>query len=191
MTEKKNQPMLVKNLRDGISSEVNEPGTGVTLENTTLAPKRCRLTLSSAVINVLAANDYGSLKVCDLPDKNIMLLGCEVDLTVVKGNAASGIGSATDLDMAVGTAAASSTTLSGAMIDVIEKQDIDTNALSVDMEAHTQDQSTAQPPLRLADDAALALYLNAVAVAGITADDTLTCSGTIDLYYFDLGNLSS
>lgn len=191
MAQKFRGEILIPNLKDGLSVVASEPGTGIVLDDKPVLPRRCRLTLSGATLTVLEANDYGSLKLLDLPDRNVMILGVEVDLVLTKQGNTNGIVAATDLDVGVGSAAASNTTLSGAMIDVLEKADIDTDALAVDYEAVMVGQSTAKPPVCLADSASLALYLNAVAVAGITADSSLSVSGTVDIFYLDLGNKAS
>lgn len=168
------------------------PGTGSTLTFDRLrAIRHVRLTLASATIAIDEADDFGSLKLCDLADSNAMLLMAEVDLTLTKAGTTNGIVAATDLDVGVGTAAASATTLATTMIDVLEKTDIDDNDLEVTYQADTQGQSTASTPIKLADSATLALYLNAVAVGGITVSDTISVSGTVDLYFVDLGNVNS
>jgi hypothetical protein len=191
MTLKINQRTVAREIEDGITTEITEPGTNITALDQAVVMRRCRLTLAGAVISVAAADDYGSVKICDLPDKNLHIHGVEVDCTVVKGGVTNGIVAATDLDMSVGTAAASATTLATTMLNIIEKVDIDTNALSVEFEAHSNDNATYVAPLAIVDGASSALYMNAVAVGGITADDTLTVTGTIDIFYTDLGNLAS
>lgn len=185
--QKISQPTLIPNLQDRLSLRITEPGAGVAVVDDAVIPRRARLTLTNAVLTITAALDYGSLKLVDLPNRNLMLLGVEVDLTLVKQGNTNGLVAATDLDLGIGTAAASATTLASAMINVIEKIDQDTDALSVTMQRHSNDQSTATFPLRIADDANAALFLNAVAIAGITADSTLTISGTVDITYVDLG----
>jgi len=179
-----------KLISSGVTA-VTEPGTGVTLSDTSHAVRRAQLTLSGFVISVTAALDYGGTKLCDLPDRNIMIMGVEIDLEVVKGGLSTGLITTVDLDMGVGTATASATTLATTMIDIIEKQDLDTDSLTVQLEAHTQAQSTASTPIKIVDAATTALYLNCGLPVGITVDDTLTVSGTVDIYYLDLGNLSS
>jgi hypothetical protein len=191
MTLKQRQPMLAPNLDDGVSAKINEPGTGVTLKDDALVPRRARLTLSGFVVSVTAALDYGGTKLVDLPDSNIHLLGAEFNLTLVKGGVTNGLEAAVDLDVGVGTATASAQTLATTMIDILEKQDLDTDALSLTMAVHTQGQSTATMPKQIADSATSALYLNVASPAGITADDTVTVSGTVDLFYIDLGNVTS
>ena len=178
-------------LTDGFSNELAEPGTGVALtSDTALVPRKAIYTLTGFVISVTAALDYGGTKICDLPDTNLLLLGVEIDLEVVKGNASTGLEATVDLDMGVGTAVASATTLATTMIDVIEKVDLDTDSLTVQLEAHSNDQATATPPLRIADGASSALYLNCGLPVGITVDDTLTVSGTVEVYYVDVGNVA-
>lgn len=185
--QKNRQPLLASQLMDGLSLKVTEPGSGVAITDEAVIPRRARLTLTNAVLTITAALDYGSLKLCDLPDRNLMLLGVEVDLTLVKQGNTNGLLAATDLDLGVGTAAASATTLATTMIDVIEKVDQDTDALSVTMQRHSNDQATATFPKRIVDGSSSALYLNAVPIAGITADSTLTVSGTVDIFYMDVG----
>lgn len=185
--QKISQPTLIPNLQDRLSLRVTEPGAGVAVVDDAVIPRRARLTLTNAVLTITAALDYGSIKLVDLPNRNLMLLAVEVDLTLVKQGNTNGLLAATDLDLGIGTAAASATTLATTMINVIEKIDQDTDALSVTMQRHSNDQSTATFPLRIADDANAALFLNAVAILGITADSTLTISGTVDITYVDLG----
>lgn len=185
--QKNRQPLLAPQLMDGLSLKVTEPGTGAAITDEAVVPRRARITLTNATLTITAALDYGSLKVCDLPNRNLMLLAVEADLTLVKQGNTNGLLAATDLDVGMGTAPASATTLATTMIDVLEKVDVDTDALSVTFQRHSNDQATATFPKRIADDANAALYLNAVAIAGITADSTLTVSGTIDVIYVDVG----
>jgi hypothetical protein len=191
MGQKTNQVLTAPNLRDAVSSLITEPATNVTILDNFVAARKATVTLTGLSVSVTEALDYGSAKICDLPDRNLMLFGVEVDLVLTKGGTTFGIVAATDLDVGIGTAAASATTLATTMIDIIEKNDLDTNALAVDFEAHSNNQATATFPKRIADDAATALYLNVVPVAGITATDTVSATGTVTIYYMDLGNLSS
>ncbi len=149
--------------------------------------RHARITLTALVIAVANADDFGGEKILDLPDSNIMILGTEVDLVVTKGLTASGIVGTTDIVMGVGTAVGSAQPLTGAMIDVLTAA-FTADEDVVDYEQHTHDLSS--PALVFADDSATgALFLNIAAV--ITADDDVTVSGTIDIYYVDLGNVTS
>lgn len=176
-------------LRDG--SPLPTPGSGIGLDAQLLTPQKLTLKLDGATLSVDADDDYGSLKLLDWPDRNLHILGAEFDLTLVKQGNTNGIVAATDLDVGAGSAAASATTLATTMIDFLEKADVDDNALSVALQAHVLGQSTATFPKQLADGASNALYLNAVAVGGITADSSLLVSGTVDIFVIDLGNRTS
>jgi hypothetical protein len=147
--------------------------------------RHARITITNLLVSILAVNDYGSAKILDLPDTNVLILGAEVNLSLDKDG--SGVQTATDVTMGVGTAAASASTLSGAMIDVLTQSltdDVDPALFQI----HTHELAT--PALTFADDdASAALYLNAAAT--IAADGSLTATGTIDLYYIDTGNVNS
>jgi hypothetical protein len=154
-----------------------------------VAVRKVTLALTDTVLPVTEALDYGSVELVTLPDKNLIVFGCEVDLSIVKGDAVNGIGAATDLDVSLGTAAASATTLATTMLNILPKQDVDTDAVTVTVQAHSL---AATPVLTgVLDGASNKIYLNAVPIGGITADDTLTVSGTVDLYVIDVGNRTS
>lgn len=189
MTEKIRGVLSVPFLKDGVTLQMSEPGTGVRLRDEFVAPRKATLTLTAFTIAVAAAQDYGGTKLLDLPDRNIMLLGMEVDCVVTKQGNTNGVVAATDITMAIGTAVASNSTLSGAMVDTIEGAALTTDALAVDFEAHSNNQSTATFPRRIADSPTAALYMNIA--AAVTADSSVTVDGTITIYYLDLGNLSS
>lgn len=165
------------------------PNTGVRYAYNLPVPlRRVRLEIKSPLtISVAAASDFGSYELCTLPDTNMIFAGCEVDLAIVKAGTTNGIVAATDLDVGVGTAAASASTLATTMINILPKQDVDTDSLSVTLKAH----SLAATPVftGVLDGASNKLYLNVAAV--ITANDSLTFEGTIDLFYWDVGNLTS
>ena len=177
------------NLRDGSPLITMPSGMGV--DYALLTPYKATLNLSGETLSVTEALDYGSLLLMTWPDRNIHILGMEVDLVLVKGGVTNGLEAAVDIDVGMGSTAASAQTLATTMIDYLEKQDLDTDALSLDLEVNVLGQSTATFPKQLADAAANKLYLNCGVPAGITADDALTVSGSIDLYFIDLGNRTS
>jgi hypothetical protein len=151
--------------------------------------QKVRLLLTNAVLTVVGASDFGSLELLTLPDKNLLVMACEANLTLTKGNTATGIVATTDLDVGIGTAAASATTLATTMINILPKVDADVDSLSDVVKSH----SLAAVPVLLGvlDGAANKIYLN-VAIPGlITVTDTVTFNGTIDLFLFDLGDVSS
>lgn len=147
--------------------------------------RHARLTLTDLVVSIDEADDYGGTKICDLPDSNLLILGSEVNLSLDKDGV--GIVAATDVTVGLGTAVASNSTLSGAMIDLL------TDSLTTDEDPttwadHTHEQST--PALTFADDSATgALYLNAAAT--LSTSGTLTVTGTVDIFYLDTGNVTS
>jgi len=152
-------------------------------------PRHVRLTLSGFTVSVAEADDYGGTKLCDLPDENLVLLAVEADLELVKGEVTNGLEAATDVTVAIGTAVASNSTLSGAMVDVITGIALTATDASPAFQIHSSADGTLSYPILLADGASAALYLNAA--ASITADDALTVSGTIDLFFVDVGNVTS
>ena len=188
MTLKIRQPALIRNLEDGLSVAVSEsPASTITIADQAMTVRRARLQITGLSISVTAALDYGSAKIVDLPNRNMLIMGVEVDCTVVKGGVTNGLVAATDLDMAIGTAQASNTTLSSTMVNIVEKKDIDTDALTVTFQGHSNDNATSVAPFKVADNASSALYMNVSAPGLITANDTLTVTGTVDIYYMDLG----
>lgn len=184
MSTKQTQVIQLPNLRDG--ARAFTPGSSIGLDLQAVVVKDLVFRLSSKSLAVGQALDYGSFKLCDLPDTNLLLLSVEVVMTIVKGGVTNGLVAATPLDMAIGTAAASNATLSATMLDVIEKADVDTAALSVTWLAHSSDQLTAVFPLKLADGPSNGLWINCA--AAITADDALSLTGTVRVRYIDLGN---
>ena len=188
MAAKINQAVFAPNLKDGLSVEFGEAGTGVVINDQMVTVRRARLTLTAFSIAVLAVNDYGGTKVIDLPFRNIMMLGMEVDTVVTKQNNTSGIITTTDITMAIGTATASNAVLSSTMVDVIEGTSLTADTVAVDFEKHSNDQATATFPRKIADGATAALFINIA--AAITADSSVTVDGIIDIFYVDLGKLA-
>lgn len=138
-----------------------------------LAVRRLQLSLSSVSIAVTEALDYASLKLVDFPDGNYLVVGANVDLSFT---GTGGVDTPEDMDVGVGTAAASASTLATTMIDIAAK--IDASAGGV-----VQGGGAVNLVLAASSDAA---YLN---VAGaIDTDGTMVMSGTVELFYIDLGD---
>lgn len=200
MTQKTNQPQhfsgAVEMTSDVVVKEGNSaggaltPGTGVAATFDRLrATRHVRLTLTGFVVDITAALDYGGTKIVDLPDSNLVLLGIEADLEMVKGEVTNGLEAATDITVAIGTAVASNATLSAAMEDVMDAIAYTASDASPAHQIHSHADAALSYPILLSDAAALALFFNLAAT--ITADDALTISGTIDLYFVDVGNVTS
>jgi len=152
----------------------------------TKALQYVRLTLTNVKIPVTSALAYGSLKIAAFPVTNILLVGCEANLTLVKGGIATGIVSATGVDVALGTVAASNTELTSTMANILALQECDAGLITDTVQAH----SLAATPVftGIVDDVA-AVFLNVAPDGAISVDDSVTFSGTVDLFYFDLGNV--
>jgi len=195
MTQKNNQPHLFmggiqgSDLLAGGAAEANTAGLVTLKSDDVLTPRKMVLQLTDAVLTHTEALDYSSLKLCDMPDSNLLFLAAEVDLECVKGETTNGLEAATDITLALGSAAASNATLSSTMQDIIELDTLTATDASPAWQAHSADQSTIPMPYQIADAATNAVYLNLAAAT--TADDTLTVTGTVTLIYVDLGNVTS
>lgn len=189
MVRKENQVVLAPRMQDGITLTTSAPGVGATLSDQVAVPRRLRLTLSGFSIAITAALDYAGTKLVSLPDSNILILGCEADLELVKGEVTNGLEDTTDINVGIGTAVASNATLSSTMQDVLEVAAFTATDASPAYDLHSADNSTSVLPIPLADGASNGLWLNLAAT--ITADDALTVSGTVDIFYLDLGNKTS
>jgi hypothetical protein len=187
MSGKQKQVTLLPHAQDGVSLLANASGTGVSLDDKVLLPRRLRLTLTAFSISIDEADDYGGTKLMTFSDRNVMILGCEVDLELTKGGVTNGLEAATDINVAVGSAIASNSTLSSTMIDIVDTVALTASDLTPALAAHSNDNTT--PVSFIADSATAGLYLNLA--AAITASDTLLATGTIDVYYIDLGNSAS
>lgn len=187
MSFKNNQVGRSRGLRDG--SALPTPGDFCGSDFSLVTPQKIRVTACpTAIITITAANDFGSLHLLQWPDSNIHILGLESNLVLTKGNTATGIIATTDLDVGMGSAPASNATLSGVMLNYMEKQDVDGDTLTPALQVNVLGQTTATYPWQLADAAANKLYLNVSTIAGVTVDDTITVSGYVDIFFLDLGN---
>jgi hypothetical protein len=152
--------------------------------------RHTRMFLNSFVVNVTAANDFGSAALFNFPDRNIVILGIELALTFEKGAATGGIVATTDLNVSLGTAAATGNPPSGAAADIVPVQSITTDALAPALEFHTNELTT--PALSFIDDAPNSqAFLNIGVSPGITADDTVNALGALDIFFIDTGNIGS
>jgi hypothetical protein len=147
--------------------------SGIKAVQEALVPRKAVFHIDTTIA-VTAALDYGSVKLCDLPTGTCLILGALADGVV------TGTGTGFDVanvDVAVGTAAASNATLSSTMVNVMSKLDgtavtgvvQGANTAALEVEGTTPD-----------------LFLN-VAVA-LTGDGTVRFVGRIEVLYLDLGD---
>jgi hypothetical protein len=171
-------------------------GTGVAITfDYPEAVRHMRLTLTGAVVPVDDSDgEYGGLEILNLPDRNLLILNAEANLSCVKGAVANGIAAGDSVDFGIGTAIASANTLATTMQNVVPKTTVATNAATVTFAASTFSAvGTGAAALSVPDTATSKLYLNATTTGGslMSADDTITATGTVDLWYIDLGNITS
>lgn len=169
-----------RQLSQGLSSTPNAAGlvTGVKLSRPFQVE---RLTLAATPITIDEANDYGSVKLVDLPDSNILILGAIVDIVcTVDGTV---ITDPEDLDYAIGTVAITSTDFSNAGEDDITPE---ANVAAAGVMQLATNSTTVNK--FLAKGATNKAFLNIQAAIATTAIQTF--AGTIDLIYVDLGSES-
>ena len=156
------------------------PNTAAGVTRTSLArpPRVERMTLTDVEVDIAEADDFGSVKLCDLPAGTCAVLGLNADL-VVTGDAV--ITDVTAIDYAFGSVAISSTDFSNAGEDDLTAEG-NVAAMGV-INARTT--AALSPPIYY-DAGSNAVYLNLQAT--IATDATVTVSGTVDLIYVDLGS---
>jgi hypothetical protein len=160
------------------------PVAGVVLTTLGYLTQRQQFRLTAFPITVAAASDFGSAKLCDLPDTNFILHGIVVDLTSTMTGFTSNAGSAVDL--ALGTVATASTGFSNAgEDDLLQKLD-GAGASSPGTVKGASDATVANQFLAAA---ARSLFVN-IADPVTAATGTVTLSGTIELIYGLLGKPS-
>lgn len=139
------------------------------------APRLLELTLTAVEVDITAANDYGSTKLFDLPNSNVMIMGCVFD-GVVTGDAV--ITDVTQVDLAIGTAATASTDFSGTdEKDVCPKIDVAAEGVAVMKTTDTEKNNIKAKGTN-------AVYLNAACTIG--SDATITVAGTVKVLVLDL-----
>lgn len=195
MTQKNRQPHLMhgglqaSNALCGGSLDPAVANLATLREDEAQCVRKVTISLDSFVLDLEADDDYIGLKVADMPDSNLLYLSVEVDLECVKGETSNGLEAATDMTLAVGTAIASNSTLATTMQDLVELDALTATDASPLWQAHSLDQTTIPMPYQRPDAASNAIYLNLA--ASVTADDTLTCTGSITVRYIDLGNVAA
>lgn len=157
------------------------PVAGVVLTTLGYLWQRQQLRLTNFAVTVAAANDFGSAKVCDLPDTNFLLLGVVVDLTSTMTGFTSNAGSAVDL--ALGTVATASTGFTNAgEDDILQKID----GAGAGSPGTVKGASSAALANQFLVAGARELFVN-IADPVTASTGTVTLSGTIELVYGLLG----
>jgi len=142
--------------------------------------------LTNEAIALAAADDTVGVKLFDLPNTNLIFVGANIDLAGTVASFQTNTGA--NLDFALGSAqiASASTTFAGTNEkNLIPKTDATGGAGVIAMKGTV----TATEILKLiAAGASNAVWLNLVNVTN--ADGIVTLSGTVELYYVDIGIFS-
>lgn len=163
---------------DGL--EVSEQGIGPV--------RKTVLTLKDFVLNVTdatTAGAHGSQKLYDFPEGHIKIIGAHAKWdSIVAGS--GGIGNSAEIDIGVGTVAASTSdeTLSSTEQNIVTKADI-----SLSNGAGSGDAVNTTDLALDGSSTAIDAFLNvAVTAATSDSDDTLTISGIITIHWVLLGD---
>lgn len=176
MTLKYKQAVLIQNLVDGTSTPVGQPPQStVTARTEMLIPKQTRITLTNTVVTVDYNTSNGNLLLVTLQDRYLMMLGFSVNITVVKGNTVNGIVAATPISTSLSTLADNDNLMNSTATNTV--------ATSFAFQQHSV-QGTREFPMK--QSPLTELYLVFSTDGSPTVNDTLTVSGTIDFFYFDL-----
>lgn len=148
------------------------------------------LHLTDVPVSVTDANAYGSQKLYDLPEGRLLVLGAVASIQwAVTSTRASTINDSAGLAWAVGTAAASATSLSSTMVDLIPST---SKTLSAAAAAYNTASTAALSASAQFDGTSTAkdVYLNAAFATGtdIDGNGTMKASGTITITWVQLGD---
>lgn len=179
-----NQRVLAPNLIDRDSVLPSGPLAGISIMEHHRIVKEAEFVFSGVVLSIPNADDFGNVKICDLPATNILILGAVLDLAIV--TAGLTVNTAAAVDMALGTVPTASVDFSNAGEDsLIEKMDGVGATPTGTMKGASASIGAGLGPVRFASGAK-PLHLNASsAVAAGTG--TVTITGHIRLFYIDLG----
>lgn len=166
-------------LRQGLASVPNA-AAGVSADKQARAFRVEKLALADVEIEIDEANDYGSVKLVDLPDSNIVILGAIVDLVCTVDGVV--ITDPEDIDYAIGTVAITSVDFSNAGEDNLTPE-ADVAAAGVMQLASDTNTNNV-----FVGKGTNAVYLNIQSAIVTTA--TQSFSGSIDLIFVDLGSES-
>lgn len=180
-----------------VTSTATPSGTGVVATSEQLQVRTLLLTLTNTPV-VMADNPavtaYGSLKIVDLPEGNIAILGAVMDLALTLS--AAGINAGWDGDVGLGTVAANN----GATPLATTEQNIIPNTATPQAVASATTAKAWSTATELAagvfngTSAAVDVYLNLLvddADHDVTTTPTnILCNGTIRITYVNLGDVA-
>lgn len=155
--------------------------SGMTSEKLSRSSFVERVHLEAVSVAITAALDYASLKLFDLPNSNLTIVGAVIDIGTVAGT--GGVSDPNTIDFALGTVAITSTNFSNSgEQDIVPEGDVS----SLKMKGST---TGTEDHLFIAEGASNAVYLNLQDTIG--SDGTIVLTGKIDVIYDDIGRAVS
>jgi hypothetical protein len=165
-----------------ISKIAPTPTAGVTVTESAKVDNTIVLTLAAKAVSVASGDDFGSVELLTLPNRNLLIVACVVDL------AATVAGLATEtvetVDYAIGTVATASKTFANAGEDNLTPKIDGVGAAAAGTVKGASSSATIN--VHIAAGASNKVFLNVG--TEVTADTgTVTVTGTITLVIRDLG----
>ncbi len=138
--------------------------------------RRLRVQLDNVVVPITAALDYGSVAILTLPDGLWWFAGSHANFSVTRDG--TGIVAATDVNWALGSAAASNATLASLMLNLRDEETFSDNVLTDSVNTAQVATTTALAGQIIASTDSVFLNFSAT----LSADGSMTVNGTIDLF---------
>lgn len=176
-------------------------GTGASSHATVVAEERgvgnyhrTVLTLTDTPVAILDVNAYGGLKIYDLPEGRILVLGVQASLALAVPAPqvrASTINDSSTVDWALGTAVASSAALAAAMVDLAPLVDEAAFAASGNGYGAVAKSQLAASAHFDGTTTPIDVFLNFgfSDATDIDADSTIGVAGTVQITWVQLGDL--
>lgn len=158
------------------------PTTGVAVVEAARMPQLVTLTLTAKAVSVDSGDDFGSVELVTLPNSNLLITACVVDLAAT----VSGLATETveTVDYAIGTVPTASTNFANAGEDNLTPKIDGVGAAASGTVKGASSSSTINVLVAAAADNKV--YLNVA--TPVTADTgTITVTGTVKLVVLDLG----
>lgn len=162
-------------------SPVPNAAQGVTVNRGARLVQAETFLLTNFVVSLAAADDFGSKKLCDLPNTGAIILGSVIEVAGLVAGFASNVGTAVDL--ALGTVATASTTFANAgEKDLIAKIDGTGAGTTATVKGQT---ATAEKLVFVAPGSSNAIFIN-VSDPVTSGTGTFTMSGFVTVFWIDL-----
>lgn len=144
------------------------------------APGLVKLSITFDVAaTVLSTADFATFELCERPNSNLLILATRLNLTGTKTQTNA-------VAIGVGSQAMTSSTLSGALVDVLTSSgSLNNGATAVTYDSNGADDGSSAPPRVITADADEHFHLNVQHIVNSNSDITL--AGTLEITYLDMG----